>query len=459
LNIDMASPDQGGCHVAVVGSGPSGFYAAEALLQAIPGVHVDMFEALPVPYGLVRSGVAPDHPKLKEVTAVFERIASAYNFRLLANVRVGADVTVEELREFYHAVIFACGAQSEKAFGVQGEALPGSHTATAFVGWYNGHPAYTDHTFDLSHDTAVIVGQGNVAADVCRILMTPVDSLRNTDMADHALEALARSRVKHVHMIGRRGPAQASFSPRELRELIGIAGCTATADAHECVLGPSCREEIEARTNLNARKNVELFTSCASAGTPMVDRTIHFRFGWSPAVIHGPEKVRRITLQHNRLSGPPFAQFAQPDEVTCGIDCGLVLRSIGYRGVAIPGLPFDLDQGTLPHDRGRVIGEHGPVAGAYVTGWLKRGPSGIIGTNRADSIETVATLIQDWPQLSARPRPGSAAARALLALRAVRVVGFNDWQTIDAAELKRGRQLGRPRSKFSRIEQMLKLLG
>ena len=455
----MASLDQRCYHLAIVGSGPSGFYAAEALLQAIPGVHVDMFEALPVPYGLVRSGVAPDHPKLKEVTIVFERIASADNFRLLANVRVGTDLTVEELSDYYHAVIFACGAQSEKALGVQGEALPGSHTATAFVGWYNGHPAYTDHTFDLSHETAVIVGQGNVAADVCRILMTPVDSLRNTDIADHALEALARSHVKHVHMIGRRGPAQARFSPRELRELDGIEGCAATVDAHECVLGPSCQEEIEARTNLNGRKNVELFASFASADTPMADRTIHFRFGWSPAVIHGPEKVRRIMLQRNCLSGPPFAQIAEPDEVTCEIDCGLVLRGIGYRGVAIPGLPFDPDRGTLPHDRGRVIGEHGPVAGVYVTGWLKRGPSGIIGTNRADSIETVAALIQDWPQLSARQRPGSVAARTLLALRSVRVVGFTEWQAIDAAELERGRQLGRPRSKFTRVEQMLAVLG
>src|SRR5512134_1604614 len=252
---------------AVVGSGPSGFYAAEALLKGGAAARVDMIERLPVPFGLVRHGVAPDHPKLKEAILVYDKIARLPNYSLLANVTVGRDVTVAELLACYHAVVFACGAESDRRLGVPGEDLQGSYTATEFVGWYNGHPDYRDRQFDLSREVAVIIGQGNVAIDVCRILAKTVDELKHTDIAEHALEALAESRIREIHLVGRRGPAQAKFTTKEFRELGELTACEPVVDAADLVLNPESLAELEDRAGSTAKKNMEVLQGFVARGS------------------------------------------------------------------------------------------------------------------------------------------------------------------------------------------------
>ena len=445
-------------HIAVVGSGPSGFYASEALLRSGVPVRVDMFERLPTPFGLVRSGVAPDHPKLKEAILVYDRIARTEGFSFLGNVTVGRDVSIAEMQNTYHAIVFACGAQSDRKMGIPGEDLANCHTATEFVGWYNGHPDYRDRMFDLSQEVAVIVGQGNVAADVCRILAKPVDELRNTDIADYALEALAHSNVRQIYVIGRRGPAQAKFTTRELRELGVIPGCIALADPAECTLNAQSELEIVDRANVNGVKNTELIRSFASHDAIQAQRQIHFRFCLSPATLSGKSHVEKMVLVRNRLEGPRFAQIAQPTAESIVLDCGLVFRSIGYRGVPIPGLPFDQLRGILPNTAGRIVDGSSALPGLYVTGWLKRGPNGIIGTNRADSGETVESLLADLPTLSDGAKAGIQGVLPLLKTRGVQVVSLRDWLRIDAAEIERGRTKGKPREKFTRVQDMLRLV-
>ena len=445
--------------VAVVGSGPSGFYAAEALLKSGQGIDVHMIERLPVPYGLVRHGVAPDHPKLKEAILVYDKIARLPHFTLLANVCVGRDVTVDELLARYHAVVFACGAESDRRLGVPGEDLPGSHTATEFVGWYNGHPDYRDRSFDLSQEVAAIVGQGNVAADVCRILAKSVDELRQTDISEHALEALAGSRVKEIHVIGRRGPAQAKFTNKELKELGELPNADAVVDPSALELNAASAAELEAKANVVSAKNVEIFrewTARAPSGKP---RRVVFQFLKSPVALGGNARLERLVLARNRLEGEPFQQVARETGETETLDCGLLFRSIGYSGVAIPGVPFDAKRGVIPNREGRVLDADGAeLPGLYAAGWIKRGPSGIIGTNRADSVATVKSLLADLQRLSPEPKAGADGLATLLASRGVRTVSFDDWLRIDAREVARGQPRGKPREKFTRITEMLNCL-
>jgi ferredoxin/flavodoxin---NADP+ reductase len=442
-------------HVAIIGAGPSGFYAAEALLRSGLSVRVDMIERLPTPFGLVRSGVAPDHPKLKEAILVYDRIARVPGFNFMGNVSVGRDVSVAELRATHHAVVFACGAETDRRMGILGEDLPGSHTATEFVGWFNGHPDYRDRAFDLSQEVVVIVGQGNVAADVCRILAKSVDQLRTTDIAEHALDALAQSKVREIHVVGRRGPAQAKFTTKELRELGEIVGCATLAEPAELALNAESEGELADRSNLNGPRNFELFRAFASRKPGLARRTLWFRFYLSPATLCGGGRVEKMVLTRNRLEGPPFAQVARPTDETIELPCGLVFRSIGYRGVPIPGLPLDEALGTVPHARGRVLDGAATLPGLYVTGWLKRGPTGIIGTNRADSVETVGSLLADLPKLCHADRRGSEALRPLLVARGVRVLSYQNWLAIDSAEIERGKPRDKPREKFTRVQEML----
>ena len=442
--------------VAVVGSGPSGFYAAEALLVAAGVVaHVDVVERMPVPYGLVRFGVAPDHPKLKEVILTYARIAQHERFRLVANVEVGSDVSVDELRRCYHAVVLACGASADRRLGIPGEDLTGSHAATEFVGWYNGHPDFRDCTFDFSHEVAVVIGHGNVALDLCRILAKSVGELRHTDIAEHALDALAASRVREIHLVGRRGPAQTKFTSKELREMGELAGCDAVVEAADVELDAASRAEIADRRNAIAAKNVEILRGFAHTGTK--PKRCCFRFLLSPAAIEGGGRVERICLEKNRLVGEPFELRAIGTGASVTLDTGLVFRSVGYRGVALAGVPFDERAGVIPHREGRVMAADRPVSGLYVTGWIKRGPTGIIGTNRADSTATIDSLLADLPTFEAE-RPGWGALETILTGRRVRVLGFADWLAIDAAERERGAGKGKPREKFTRIEEMLRTL-
>ncbi len=453
----LGSPDRP-LRVAVVGSGPSGFYAAQALMKAEIEVQVDIIERLPSPYGLVRLGVAPDHQKIKNVIGVFERIAAKPNCRFLGNVTVGRDVTVEELRRHYDALIFAQGAETDRRLNIPGEDLPGSHTATEFVAWYNGHPSYRDREFDLSQETAVIIGQGNVAIDVCRILAKTVDELKHTDIAQHALDALAESRIKDIYMVGRRGPVQAKFTQLEIKEMGQLADCDPVVQAQDLKFDPVSQAEYDDPENKSAKRIVPILSEFADREPSGKARRLHILFKQSPAEIKGNGHVQSIVLERNELVGEPSAVKARGTGETEELTCGLVFRSVGYRGVPLPGIPFDEQRGVIPNENGRVLDDETPISGLYTVGWIKRGPSGIIGTNKPDSRATVTSLLQDLSDLEACPVPESGKILALLKERGVRVVSFEDWQKIDDAEVERGQATGKPREKFPTVEEMLAML-
>lgn len=444
--------------VAVVGSGPSGFYATEALFKSGKTVEVAMFDRLPTPFGLVRGGVAPDHPKIKTVTRAYEKISTTSGFEFLGNVTVGHDISVETLRKFFDAVIFACGAETDNRLGIPGEDLPGSHTATEFVGWYNGHPDYRDRAFDLSCKTAVVIGQGNVAMDVSRILAKTADELKNTDIADHALDVLAESNIREVHLIGRRGPVQAKFFTPEIKEIGELADCDPVVDPRDLELDPASRTELDDPKSQNSKKNFAVLEEFASRSAPSKSRSYIIHFYKSPIALEGSGKVDRVVLEKNELTGEPFALRARGTGVTESLQCGIFFRSVGYRGTAIPGVPFDERRGVFPNQAGRVLDQDAVVPGLYVAGWIKRGPTGLIGTNKPDSVETVTSLLDDLYGLRPCETPDTDKLRQILAGKGVRVVSFADWHKIDAAEIARGKPKNKPREKFTRIEEMLAVL-
>ena len=446
--------------VAVVGAGPSGFYATEALLKSGLAAQVDLIERLPSPYGLVRSGVAPDHPKLKQSIEVYKKVAALEGFRFFGNVTVGQDITPEELREAYHAVIYTCGAETDRRLGIDGEDLAGSHTATEFVGWYNGHPDYRDREFDFSHETAAIIGQGNVAADVARILSKSVDELQHTDIAQHALDALAESRIRTIAVIGRRGPAQAKFTTKELREFLELENCQTVIDSGELALNEASQAEAaDRKRGMVAAKNMAIFEKMAENAEQGKSRTCRMMFCRSPIRIEGDGRVERVVLERNELSGDPFSQRASGTGDTEVMECGLLFRSIGYRGVPIEGVPFHDAWGVFPNQEGRVTdGPDGAVVpGVYTAGWIKRGPSGIIGTNRACAVQTIESLKSDLSDLPT-DRQGTDALIKMLQGRGVRSIDFPEWQRIDAEEVRRGEPKGKPREKFTRRGEMLQVL-
>jgi ferredoxin--NADP+ reductase len=446
--------------VAIVGSGPSGFYAADALLSAQIKVNVDIFDRLPAPFGLVRYGVAPDHPKIKNVIKVYERTAAKDGFSFFGNVNVGKDISVAELRKFYDAIIFACGAETDKKLGIPGEDFENSHTATEFVAWYNGHPDYKDRKFDLSQEVAFVIGQGNVAMDVGRILSKTVEELKATDIARHALEVLANSRIKEVHLIGRRGPAQAAFTPPEIKEFGELADCDPVfADPADMELSPVSQKELEDPANAPKKKNYEILKEFASRGAPAKSRKFVIHFFKSPVEILGNGKVEKVRLERNELSGEPGRQKAKGTGQFEERPCGLFFRSVGYRGVPIEGVPFRDDWGVFPNDKGRIT-DNGRVApGLYATGWIKRGPSGVIGTNKPDAVETVGNLLQDVGQLPPCPNPNPEAIVNFFKEKNIKAIRFDDWKKIDTAEVARGAPLGKPREKFVVVEEMLKVIG
>ena len=442
--------------VAIVGSGPSGFYAAEVLLDSGLDVAVTVYEKMPVPFGLVRFGVAPDHPKLKTTTTVFEHIAQRPGFSLIGNVTVGRDLSIQELRQFHHAVIFAYGAGTDNALEIPGESLPGSHTATEFVGWYNGHPDYRDRHFDLSQPVAAIIGQGNVAADVARILLSPIDVLARSDIATHALDALRESQVREVRIIGRRSAAQAKFSVQELRELGELADVDVAVADGDLQFNDVSREELADRNNFLAGKNVALFQDWAARPSTGASQRLVFHFLRSPQAVIGDAQVQGLMLDANTLQGAPFAQRAVPTGQVERLDCGLVFRSVGYRGLPLPGLPFDARKGVIPNQAGRVT-DH---PGLYATGWIKRGPSGIVGTNRACAAETVGALLEDAAVLrQSGGRAGSAAALDALKANGLKPTDYSGWTRIDAEEQRLGAAAGKPREKLVSVAAMLAVAG
>lgn len=446
--------------VAVVGSGPSGFYAAEALLKSGLKTRVDVFDRLPCPYGLVRLGVAPDHQGLKGAIRAYEKTAALEGFSFVGNVGVGTDVSVEELREFYDAIIFANGAQTDRRLNIPGEDLPGSHTATEFVAWYNGHPDYADHAFDLTQESVAVIGQGNVAVDVCRILAKTVDELRHTDIAQHALDAFAGSHIKDIYMIGRRGPAQAKFTHKEIKELGELAACDPVVTAQDLVLDPLSQAEFDAaKPTSDLRKNVELLGEFSRRAPREAARKLHFVFLRGPFAIEGANEVSAVQLEANRLTGTPGNLSARGTGETERLACGLIFRSVGYGGVAMPGVPFDPKTGVIPNVKGRIVQDGRPVPGFYVTGWIKRGPSGLIGTNRPDSVETVGGLLEDVGAMKPAPNRDSRILIGRLAERGVRPVTFADWTKIDAVEVGRGAKSGKPREKIVQVAEMLDIAG
>ena len=445
--------------VAIVGSGPSGFYAAEALLQSEFTVEVSMIERLPVPYGLVRSGVAPDHPKLKQPILVYDKIAQSPGFSFFGNVHVGKDVAVSQLSSMYHAVIFACGAETDRRLGVPGENLSGVHTATEFVGWYNGHPDYRERVFDLSQEVVAIVGQGNVAIDVARILSKTIDELKYSDIAEHALEALADSKAREIHIIGRRGPAQAKFTSQELQELGTLADCDPCVDPSALNLSPEDALEVTDKMNRNAAKNMRIFARFASLPERGKTRCCYFHFLQSPQKVLGEIRVEGLRLAKNTLSGSAFHRIAEQTDVTTDLPCGLIFRSIGYKGIALEGVPFDDQRGVIPNCEGRLINSASAVLyGLYVTGWIKRGPTGVIGTNRADSVATITTLLADLPMLNHVVKPGAAGLAEHLQKANRRFVTYSDWKKLDNHEIQKGLPKGKPREKFTRVPEMLAVI-
>jgi ferredoxin/flavodoxin---NADP+ reductase len=427
--------------VAVVGSGPAGFYAAGALLAADPPAEVDMIERLPTPWGLVRLGVAPDHPKIKSVSRAFERIALQPGFRFLGNVEVGRDVQHDELLELYDAVLYAVGAQTDRRMGIPGEDLPGSWPATEFVAWYNGHPDFQALQFDLSGKRAVVIGNGNVAVDVARMLALTPGELAPTDTTDAAIEAISNAGLEEIVMVGRRGPAQAAFTTPELIELGELEGADVIVDAADL-------EGAEPK-DTNAERNLEVLREYAARTPAGKPRRIVLRFFRSPVAILGDARVEAVELVRNTLDENERAVATDERET---LECGVVFRSVGYRGVALPGVPFDEGRGTIPNEGGRV-GDR-----VYVAGWIKRGPSGVIGTNKKDAAETVALLIDD---LRDAPRLGKTAgdADAFLLQNGANPVIYSGWAAIDERERSAGEPLGRPRVKLCSWDDLLAAAG
>jgi ferredoxin--NADP+ reductase len=447
--------------VAIIGSGPSAFYAAEHLQKQAPGVEVDMFDRLPTPYGLVRGGVAPDHQKIKSVTKVYDRLATQPGFRFLGNVEIGRDLSREELRQSYDAVIYAVGAASDRALGIPGEDLPGSHPATEFVAWYNGHPDFTDCRFDLSAESAVVVGMGNVAVDVVRILARTREELAKTDIAPYALEALAQSRVRDIWMIGRRGPVQAAFTNPEIKELGEMPAADAIVRADEIELDPGSAAAAAATEDHTIERNLATLRAMAAQGPTGKPRRVHIRFLLSPTAIGGRGRVENVTLVRNRLvAGAGGDMKAEATAATETLAAGLVFRSVGYKGTGVPGLPLDARRGVIPNEAGRIMDAPGQQApGEYVAGWIKRGPSGVIGTNKPDSVETVESLLADRAAGKLpSPSAGREAIDTLLRSKGIRVVTWGDWKKLDELEKARGAALGRPRLKFTTLPDMLAAL-
>jgi ferredoxin--NADP+ reductase len=431
--------------VAVVGSGPAAFYTAAPLLAA--GAAVDMIERLPTPWGLVRLGVAPDHPEIKAVSRVFEKTAKQPGFRFFGNVDVGHDVGPAELAGLYDAVVYAVGAQTDRRMDIPGEDLPGSWAATEFVAWYNAHPDFQEHSFDLSGRRAVVVGNGNVAVDVARMLSLTHDELHPTDTTTAAIEAIVDSGFEEIVMLGRRGPAQAAFTNPELKELGELAGADVLVDPAELELDPASEAALEDARG-TARRNVDLLREYASRTPEGKPRRLILRFLTSPVAILGDRKVEGVEVVRNTLvtdgRGNVRAVATDRSEV---IPCSLVLRSVGYRGVALPGVPFDDDRGVIPNVEGRV------ADGVYCAGWIKRGPSGVIGTNKKDANETVQHVLEDFE--AGKLTPGEGDLEELLVERGLPFIEYAGWEAIDEHERALGEPHGKPRVKLCTWDELL----
>jgi len=453
--------------VAIVGAGPTGFYTADHLLRNVQVVvEVDLFDRLPTPYGLVRLGVAPDHQKIKFVTNAFDKVAANPRFRFYGGVEFGKDVTLTDLKTHYHQIVYCTGAQTDRRMGIPGEDLSGSHPATEFVAWYNGHPDYRDCTFDLTQERVAVVGVGNVAVDVVRILCRTAEELAKTDIADYALDALRKSRVKEVYLLGRRGPAQAAFTNPEVKELGELADADVTARPEEVELDPLSRAAVERSQDRATQKKVEILKEYARREPTGKSRRLTLRFMVSPVELigDGAGGVAALRLVRNELyaTSTGALQPRATDQFE-NLPAGLVFRSVGYRGVPLPGVPFNDSWGVILNDKGRVLDPDTkqPIVGEYAAGWIKRGPTGVIGTNKPDAAETVECMFEDLARgaVLEPTRPEAAAAETLVRQRQPNFFSYADWLKLDAIEVSRGRAQGRPRVKLTRLDEILSALG
>ena len=455
--------------IAVFGAGPAGFYAVDELLkQDGRGIQVDLFDRLPTPYGLVRGGVAPDHQKIKAVIRQYEKIAARPGFRFFGNVTFGKDLTLEEVISHYHQVLFSTGAESDRRMGIPGEDLPGSYPATIFVGWYNGHPDYRDLHFDLSNvESVAVIGNGNVAMDVVRVLGRSIDTLAKTDIVEYALEVLRKSAVKEIYLLGRRGAAQAAFTNPEIRELAELDN-----EGTDLVVRPDELELDEVNTSFLAehkdepthQRNMDTLNGQIPKGEGSQAKKLRARFFVSPVEVLGKERVEGLRLERNRLIKDERGTYkAQGTKVYEEIRCQMVFRSIGYKGHPLSGVPFDERDGIIPNREGRVLDTETKmvVPRVYVTGWIKRGPSGVIGTNKPDSVATVEAMLADAEQLQTPSELclDPDAIPTLLAQKKASAVTFEAWKRIDQVEVAAGKKIGKPREKLTTIPELLQAAG
>ena len=453
--------------VAIIGAGPAGFYTVSNLLkQTDLTVEMDMFDRLPSPFGLVRAGVAPDHQKYKTVVRAYDKSAQNNNYRFYGCVEYGTHVHLADLKEHYHQVVFTTGAQRDRSMGIPGEELAGSHSATDFVAWYNGHPEFVDYQFDLSKPRVAIVGIGNVALDVARILCKTPAELADSDMADYALKALEHSSIKEVYILGRRGPAQAAFTTPEIKEMGELADTDVKVLEEDAQLDRFSQAELEEGKDRTKQKNVKIIQDFATRSPSGKNRELTIRFLVSPTEIIGDEsgRVKAVKIVRNELfqSDDGTVRPRATDRVeTLPID--LIFRSVGYRGIPIPAIPFNESWGTIENEQGRIVDAdtRQPQKGLYTAGWIKRGPTGVIGTNKTDAQETVKCMVEDLHAESIlHPgQPQMKAARGLIRERQPQFVSYDDWLVIDREEIARGQTDGRPRVKFTSVEEMLAVLG
>ena len=445
--------------VVIIGSGPSGFYAADALHKREDlNVHIDLYDRLPTPYGLVRFGVAPDHQNIKAVIRVYEKVMSSEHVRFFGGVELGRDISVEELRKHYDQIIYAVGSETDRRLGIPGEDLEGSYTATAFVGWYNSHPDYYQRRFNLSNERVAVVGVGNVAMDVTRILSKDPEELAVTDIAEYALESLRKSKVREVVLLGRRGPAQAAFSPKEIKEIGELKGVDLVVDPKDMDLDEDTRASL-----LGAGKaNVDYLTKKSQQGEGSHPRKVRARFCVSPVEILGENgHVRAVKIERNELYKDKSGRMRPRGTGQYKIlPIGLIFRSVGYRGVPLPGVPFDEKRGIISNQKGRIIDPvcSQVVSNQYVVGWIKRGPTGLIGTNKRDSEATVEKMLQDidGKRVPFDPEKTREAVDKMLAEKNLQVVTFHDWKLLDLQEVENGKRLGKVREKFVTVSAMLK---
>ena len=442
--------------VAVVGAGPAGFYLAEALLKReAPAFAVDLFEQLPTPFGLVRSGVAPDHQRIKAVTRTFEKTAQRGRFRFFGHIRVGRDLPVADLLSWYDQVAFTVGSSGDRRLGIPGEELTGCHPATAFVGWYNAHPDFSDFPFDLQTPRAVVVGVGNVAIDVARMLLHCGPALARTDIAAHALESLSASPIREVVVLARRGPAQVSFSHTALQELLDLPGVSVVVDATQVQV----EERVLQGLTSGARRSVELLQAAAGRPPRPGDKQLRFVFLASPIEILGDSRghVTGVRVERNRLEAVGEALKARGTGETFDLEAGIVFRSIGYFGEPVPGVPFDRVSGVFPNEDGRITQSVGGavVPRLYAAGWIRRGPLGVIGTNRADAAAVAERMVEDAPACA---QPPAADIRGLLEERGLQPTTWDGWLKLDALEVEAGQQAGKVREKIAHVEEMMDAL-